>query len=140
MNSAQGGKVPTERLFLPISFLYLCAVFFSTIRNNRRIITTLMIVLYLFIWASSSLFTHTHIVGNQIITHSHIYSKTKAHTHTEIEFKTISLLSLIFTVLPKILVLFAVITLLCAITTSPKEHRQPVFSGSIKLLRAPPLC
>lgn len=62
-------------------------------RFLRKHILPQLLLPLLFLWhiGSITLFTHTHVVNGKKIVHSHPY--TSRHSHTDNQFKTISLLS-----------------------------------------------
>lgn len=48
----------------------------------RIILSVFMLVLFLSYQASTTLFTHTHIIDGRVITHSHPYD-SQAHSHSD---------------------------------------------------------
>jgi len=51
------------------------------VRTSRKIFCILMLATYVFFYASSNFFYHTHIQFNSIVVHSHPFGD-KAHNHT----------------------------------------------------------
>ncbi len=108
-------------------------------RNNsiKTFIARALLVLFIFYYASSTLFIHSHIIDGEVITHSHPYSST-SHTHTGASIELISLLNnLAFTL--------CVISILSFIETSTrfffKQIRKQKYSDNkplCLLLRGPP--
>ena len=112
---------------------------FGGINRFRVAGASFLMVLFLSLWCSSNLFFHTHIVNNQLITHSH-FSSEAGHSHSGAEFTVISMLSLS-------LALMAGAILLLSFGVKGKISENfynfniaELFTGSIRSLRAPPAC
>lgn len=109
-------------------------------RHNRirAIKAANLLALFIFIWCSSNLFSHTHIVNSEVVTHSHPYTST-GHSHSGLEFQTIAMLSLSLA-----LVVWSVFHLACTNGVRKSENYQTFnvvspFGGALHLLRAPPV-
>lgn len=82
-------------LFKIRAFLYSNSKIIS-LRKNRKIISLLLIIIYIFFFASANLQQHVHIVNGITISHSHFSkdifpfsSNTPTHSHNSIEINLI---------------------------------------------------
>lgn len=61
-------------------------------RKGKQILVMLMTALYLFYFAGTHFFVHSHFINERVVVHSHPYAK-KSHTHTTLEIQLIDELS-----------------------------------------------
>lgn len=66
--------------------------------NNRKhktinVLGMLLLLLFLGHYGGTTLFSHSHIVDDHVIYHSHPYSANSHHTHTSFEYHAIRTLS-----------------------------------------------
>jgi len=66
---------------------------------DRKYLASLLLVLFSFYYANITFFPHSHILGDQVITHSHFYggittSAHPAHSHSDSSLAIINDLSL----------------------------------------------
>ena len=119
------------------TFLYICAVNFRGVNRARGVFAVIFLTLFLFLWSSSNLFYHSHVVDNKTITHSHPYS-TSEHTHNILEIQLINLFSFDLALLLVFCLLFVPIEFGYNRIVLSKNHLVYNFVGALFSLRAPP--
>lgn len=62
--------------------LIKCDIEVKRLSTFRIILSVFMLALFLSYQASTTLFTHTHIIDGRVITHSHPYD-SQAHSHSD---------------------------------------------------------
>lgn len=82
-------------LFNVIIFAFLSAKLYTVLPKKKKIVTCLLLALFVFHYANISFFYHTHQVNGFLISHSHLHSSdhAKTGTHTASELSLISVLS-----------------------------------------------
>ncbi|MBO5804458.1 MAG: hypothetical protein J6S16_05010 [Bacteroidales bacterium] len=107
--------------------------------NNRFRVAgaSFLMVLFLSLWCSSNLFFHTHIVNNQLITHSH-FSSEAGHSHSGAEFTVISMLSLSLALMAGVILLLSFGVKWEKSKNFQNFNTADLYTGSIRSLRAPP--
>ncbi len=61
-------------------------------RRMKQILTLLLTAFYLFYFAGTHFFVHSHFINERIVVHSHPFAKSN-HTHTTLEIQLIDELS-----------------------------------------------
>ena len=92
-------------------FYYICKM--KIRRFLKKAWSGFVILSFAFFIASASLFTHTHVIGDTIITHSHPYNKTSgadSHNHTTAQLQAIAQLTLLHIVISALMLISSVLT------------------------------
>lgn len=75
--------------------LYLCTVKrYNSKYNSIRKLSVALLMLFLAYYGGVTLFPHAHVVEGVVIYHSHPYSSSSNHTHSNIEYQTVRALSM----------------------------------------------
>lgn len=98
-----------------------------------------LVALFLSYYGGVTLFPHTHIVDGGVVTHSHPYTPSSSHTHTQAALQLIANLGwLVF------LVVVVALSLFVAESSYRYFYGQPSRECSVNSrycqLRAPPVC
>ncbi|HHT60608.1 MAG: hypothetical protein QM280_02735 [Bacteroidota bacterium] len=106
---------------------------------QKNSIKWLLILLFVFYHINDVFFTHVHIEGTKITTHSHPYSNQN-HQHSKTNFNLIQALTSVLTLL-SIGVGFCLLPLLAKPERIIAYYKQPIthFPQTSNCLRAPPV-
>lgn len=110
--------------------------------NLKRLAKTgsgLLLAMYVFYFASVSLFIHTHVFAGGRITHSHPYFPVdKHHSHTQAQFDLIEWLDSAVPLAGCVAAVAAAVAVPLVIYRRPGCERVMLANRSLCLLRAPP--
>lgn len=107
--------------------------------RNSSLFKWLLVALFMFHYMNGVFFTHIHIEGSQIISHSHPYSNAQ-HQHSAADVSLIRSLSTAFTLAFALVCASIFRHITRVIFISCKEVRQLSFYNPLAPLRAPPAC
>jgi len=107
--------------------------------RNYSVLKWLLVVLFMFYYVDGVFFTHVHVEGSRIITHSHPYSNAH-HQHSSVDFSLIRALSFAVTI-AFAMVFASVFRHITRILLDPYELlSDTTFYNPLAPLRAPPSC
>lgn len=107
--------------------------------RNYPLLKWLLVVLFMFHYMNGVFFTHVHVEGSHLVTHSHPYSNSQ-HQHSSVDFSLIRSLSLAVTI-AFAMVFASVFRHVSRIIVIKQDLFDYVhFYNPLALLRAPPSC
>lgn len=98
------------------------------------------VVLFAYMWSSNHLFTHKHIVNNNIVSHSHPYSQNRTHDHSSSELNFYSAIALLVVLGVSSLAFCALLRGRHFVYQSVDLVAATVYCGQRRLFRGPPAC
>lgn len=111
----------------------------SCLRRYKGVIAVLLLALFAFMWSSSHFFPHKHIIGSQIITHSHPYSHGRTHDHSSNEINLLSHIAQLAFVIGAILSFGLLFGQHYVVLNHRTVDFIVTFSGNRRLHRGPPV-
>lgn len=112
-------------------------------RNSKRVVGTLLLLLFAGYWASVSLFPHTHVIDGQKIVHSHPYSEapdTGSHSHSSSQLQAIAHLSVFLALAATLCGMLSVFAPAATVAYAERRCGIQTFDALGFSLRAPPAC
>ncbi|MBP7965721.1 MAG: hypothetical protein KAZ12_03670 [Paludibacteraceae bacterium] len=107
--------------------------------RNSSLLKWLLVTLFMFHYMSGAFFTHVHIEGSQLVTHSHPYSNAQ-HQHSSADFSLIRSLSFAVTI-AFAMVFASVFRHVMQIVVFKRDLFDYIrFYNPLAPLRAPPSC
>ena len=106
--------------------------------RNSSLLKWLLVTLFMFHYMSGAFFTHVHIEGSQLVTHSHPYSNAQ-HQHSSADFSLIRSLSSVLTLFVAVVYASIFLHITRVFLVAYQENRQTCFYNPLAPLRAPPI-
>lgn len=103
-----------------------------------NIVKYLLIVVFVYYYIGNTAFIHTHIVHTYLITHSHPFLPGMHHSHSQIEFETLSLFNALCMDMSTALPIVPFILFFLGFIYSQSKVRTAVRRLSLFHLRSPP--